>query len=293
MGCGKSRHRSSDDSEIDIKSSKYGGSQRGKKRKLEEKKSMEGEKEVTDPRVKNINQCPGIIPYRFYRIRFLQVITSLVCGVTGKEVIVWLICLMTASGSKCLTRVRHNEIKYLNEDKPIKSLLLDLLYQVICKNSSHKRGRKTAMETEVNFTKVRGIGQGLLILNIYTRKWRGSGFRDTIEESILLSELKLHWFASERSNSFKKVSNGKSSKLKDRNEEIGVPLSSSPKTAAGATSTGNGDKTNGATKSQNKTFLLEVPNEMAKPEQTPAKGTMRDFKSLTASKIIHVTSSQI
>uniref|UniRef100_A0A2C9KHT3 Uncharacterized protein n=1 Tax=Biomphalaria glabrata TaxID=6526 RepID=A0A2C9KHT3_BIOGL len=96
----------------------------------------------------------------------------------------------------------------------------------------------------------------------------------------------------ERSNSFKKIYNGKSSKLKERNEDIGVPLSSSPKTAAGSASTGSGDKTNGATKLQNKTFLLEVPNEMAKPEPT-TKGTMRDFKSLTASKIIHVTSSQI
>ncbi|KAI8779522.1 hypothetical protein BgiBS90_020504 [Biomphalaria glabrata] len=47
MGCGKSRHRSPDDSETDLKNSKHGGSQNAKKRKLEEKKSLEGEKEVT------------------------------------------------------------------------------------------------------------------------------------------------------------------------------------------------------------------------------------------------------
>ncbi|XP_059147992.1 uncharacterized protein LOC131935553, partial [Physella acuta] len=97
-----------------------------------------------------------------------------------------------------------------------------------------------------------------------------------------------------RSNSIKKISNGKS-KLKERNEEIGVPLNASPKGAGGgatAAAAGGVDKSNGATKSQNKAYLLEVPNEMSKPE-TQSKTSMRDFKSLTASKIIHVTSSQI
>ncbi|CAL1546501.1 unnamed protein product [Lymnaea stagnalis] len=97
---------------------------------------------------------------------------------------------------------------------------------------------------------------------------------------------------SERSNSFKKISNGKSSKVKERNEEIGVPLSDSQKTASGAAATGSSDKSNGATKTQNKTYLLEVPNEISKPE-SQTKSSMRDFKSMTASKIIHVTSSQI
>lgn len=93
----------------------------------------------------------------------------------------------------------------------------------------------------------------------------------------------------ERSNSFKKISNGKSSKVKERNDDIGVPLSDSQ---GGAVATGSIDKSNGATKPQNKTYLLEVPNEISKPE-TQTKSSMRDFKSLTASKIIHVTSSQI
>ncbi|CAG5119642.1 unnamed protein product [Candidula unifasciata] len=98
----------------------------------------------------------------------------------------------------------------------------------------------------------------------------------------------------ERSPSFRKISNGKT-RIKDRDEEIGFQASSSlgiEIAAASSASTEDGpDRSNGATKQQNRNYLLEVPNEISKT--THQRTACKDFKTITTSKGVHITTSQL
>jgi hypothetical protein len=98
----------------------------------------------------------------------------------------------------------------------------------------------------------------------------------------------------ERSPSARKISNGKA-RIKDRNDENDFPLSSSPSNRAGGSSSSPAedanDRSNGATRTQNKNYLLEVPNEISK--DAPTRSTCKDFKTITTSKAVHITTSQL
>ncbi|KAK3785720.1 hypothetical protein RRG08_055551 [Elysia crispata] len=95
----------------------------------------------------------------------------------------------------------------------------------------------------------------------------------------------------------KSQSNGKSVRPRERNDEIGVSPSRQPRVPASSSSgagPGDGaDRLNGGNKAQSKPYLLEVPNEIPSTNNYQTKTGMKDFKSLTASKIVHVTKSQI
>ncbi|RUS72718.1 hypothetical protein EGW08_019516 [Elysia chlorotica] len=93
----------------------------------------------------------------------------------------------------------------------------------------------------------------------------------------------------------KSQSNGKSVRPRERNDEIGVSPPRQPRlhpasSAQGAGQGETGGGFNGTNTSQPRSYVLEVPNEIP---STNTKTGMKDFKSLTASKIVHVTKSQI
>lgn len=101
------------------------------------------------------------------------------------------------------------------------------------------------------------------------------------------------------SSSKKSLPNGKSARPRERNDEIGVSPTRQPKPSSAA-GTGSGpagdanDRQNGGnSRAHSRPYLLEVPNEIPSSNSPQSKTTARDFKSLTASKIVHVTKSQI
>ncbi|GFS18192.1 hypothetical protein ElyMa_001515100 [Elysia marginata] len=107
----------------------------------------------------------------------------------------------------------------------------------------------------------------------------------------------LHCLAKPPASSKKSLSNGKSVRPRERNDEIGVSPTRQarpPASATGSNAAGDaGDRLNGSNRAQNRPYLLEVPNEIPSSNNSQSKTTMKDFKSLTASKIVHVTKSQI
>ncbi|BFZ20313.1 hypothetical protein BsWGS_23351 [Bradybaena similaris] len=99
----------------------------------------------------------------------------------------------------------------------------------------------------------------------------------------------------ERSPSLRKISNGKT-RIKDRDEEIGFHDGCSPgNQSLGASSSSSVDgteRTNCATKTHNKNYLLEVPNEISKTTHQ-TRTTCKDFKTITTAKGVHITTSQL
>ncbi|BFZ05740.1 hypothetical protein BsWGS_08779 [Bradybaena similaris] len=106
----------------------------------------------------------------------------------------------------------------------------------------------------------------------------------------------------ERPASVKKTSNGKN-RPKDKNKDPGISLSSSLPASSSSSSSGGraaassstgaaAEKSNGATKPQGSYYLLEVPNDVYKVE-TSSRTTSKDVKTLTSTKTVHVTTSQL
>lgn len=93
--------------------------------------------------------------------------------------------------------------------------------------------------------------------------------------------------ASHKSSPAKRLTNGARSRL-ERSQEVGVPLNLSANREAG----NDCDPNNGANVTSGKPYTLEVPNEITKQENK-TRVTCKDFKSMTASKTVHITSSQI
>uniref|UniRef100_A0A0B6ZKE0 Uncharacterized protein n=1 Tax=Arion vulgaris TaxID=1028688 RepID=A0A0B6ZKE0_9EUPU len=101
----------------------------------------------------------------------------------------------------------------------------------------------------------------------------------------------------EKSPSFRKISNGKA-RIKDGNDDVEFSASSSPGSRAGGSSSSvpaddfSDKSSNGTNKTQNKNYLLEVPNEISRMD-APTRTVCKDFKVITTSKAVHITTSQL